>query len=638
MKNNKNLYSIKPFLGQKNYNINSSLRHPKCASLYNKMNLSNNPKKKNNNIYNNNKKNINNIYFDNLNEKVSNLYDLVDSIKLSHNKEINTLDINNSTPNQKYYINSSSRIPIYNYYNKKNINAQQKLYNELKIDNDSLTKILLNNALNKKIVHKKKNNYINNNTDKRELIKKNRNIINYITPNSNNFLQDCIFNSFSNYYSEYSENNDNILKKYNKIISNYKYFKDKNSYNLNYSPVGQFDNYFYNSTKLDKKKLLNNHILITNSKKDIKNINNQLTIESPTSLSYHSYIRRNSQREMSIEHNIEYDINNNNNQKNLYFNDNNFSNYKKNGIFNIKDIDIDKDNNRKLKTEISNSNIPQNCQTLHFEADPLLNFKKCKFKSATVSRLIKDFFFKKNENENFYDINLDKNKNKNDNDNDNEIGNTEKIMENKNNVLIDGNNAQNKIIINYNKKKKNNIKNIELAKKIQKLIKNKRKIIIESNKENCNQKILLKDKKEKKMNVIPFDRNIKKYYTIENINKKQKQNNIFSSKNLALTKNKINKKIKKENISSLGKSEKGINCRYIPLPEKSLTKEYNYNSLQTMENSNPKIVKSQSIINKKIINNNNSNNRNINKVFTNFIDTILNSKKEIRANTESYLD
>ena len=105
MKNNKNLYSIKPFLGHKNYSINSSFRSPIYMSLYNKMNISKKPKPKtkNNNIYKNNKKNINSLYFDSLNEKISNLYDLVDSIKLSHNKDIkdiNTLDINNSTPNQ----------------------------------------------------------------------------------------------------------------------------------------------------------------------------------------------------------------------------------------------------------------------------------------------------------------------------------------------------------------------------------------------------------------------------------------------------------------------------------------------------------------------------------------------------------
>ena len=48
MKNNKNLYSIKPFLGHKNYSINSSFRSPIYMSLYNKMNISKKPKPKEN--------------------------------------------------------------------------------------------------------------------------------------------------------------------------------------------------------------------------------------------------------------------------------------------------------------------------------------------------------------------------------------------------------------------------------------------------------------------------------------------------------------------------------------------------------------------------------------------------------------
>ena len=112
--------------------------------------------------------------------------------------------------------------------------------------------------------------------------------------------------------------------------------------------------------------------------------------------------------------------------------------------------------------------------------------------------------------------------------------------------------------------------------------------------------------------------------------------NSSNSKNYILTKNKTNQKTLKENNSFFVETEKRINNRYIHFPSPMLTKKYNYNALQTMENSNPKTFKNQNMY-KKRKNNNNSNNRNINKVFSNFKETLLNSKNVIRANTENYL-
>jgi len=631
MKNNKNLYSIRPFLSQKYCQIKSSLRSPLYKSMYNKINFNNIPKKKVNNIYKDNKMNINNEYFDILSEKVFNLYDLADTIKSNHNNGINTINtMNVKNKNLQYYINNSTRSYINNDNNKKNIDIQKRINNELNISNNSLKKILLKNPFNNKnIMNKNQNNH-----NKKSYIKKNRNIINLISPKNINIPNNINFNSFNNYFSE---NGKNDFTKNNKIISNYKYyFKEKNVHNLNNSPIGQFDNYFYNSNKLDKKRLLNNQILITNSiniNKDMNNLNKKLTIESPTSLSYHSYIRKNSQREMSIEHNIEYDINNinssNSNQKYAYFNSNEFNRYKRNDIFSNKD-DVD---DYKLKTENNNSNYNnQNYKTINFDINPILYFKKYKFKSATVNRLIKDYFFKNNENDNYENNENETNLKKN-----NDIGDKEyieEIIDNKENELKEipeNNNKQNKKMIN----KKQNIKNIEIAKKLKKLIKNNKGKILESikenkenkeNKKNNNQK-LLNDKKGKKISAIPFDKNNKKYNTIENFIKKQRQKNLFNS-SISLK----NKKNLKENNSSLGKSEKRIYCKYISFP----IEEFNSNALQTMENLYPKACTNQKI-NKKRIKNNNSINKNINKVFNNVREILLSSKKNERIKTENSL-
>ena len=470
IKYNKALTILRTFSSQKNYHNRTSIQNSLLK-----------PKNKNNirKINNKNNKNNNNEYFDNLSEKVLNLYDFVDTIKSEHKKEY-IMSNSNTKHNYISYLN--------NYINKKQ-NKNIEIDN-LNINKNNFSVNILNNPSYQKIIYNKNNNnYLNEHNSKKQNIKKNRNIINCVTPKNNNLFNENDFSSLNNHLDD---KNDRTYIRNDKFISNYKLnFKNRNP-KLNKSPVGRFDNYFYNSNyKLDKKKLLNNQICFTNSTD--KDRNKNLRIESPTSLSYHSFLKKNSPREMSIEHNIEYDINSKKYQK---YSMNKFNRYKIIGITQYKNDNSDlnkKNDNKKYKT-------------INYNTNSLLN--KCKFKSETISQLIKDYYLKKNDNQNNEEksSSIINNYLKTNNNNFRKY----KTTLNNDNKLIDK--KINSKIKTINKNKLNN----NLSKKIKKIIKNDMEIIIEYNNENNIENLILNDKKGKQINFIPNNITYNNYNTIDN--------------------------------------------------------------------------------------------------------------------------
>jgi hypothetical protein len=337
--NNKQLNIIRPFSSQKYYHNTFNPLNKTYNQLNNEKNIKNIQTKKMNNY----------IFYDNLSEKVLNLYDFASSIKSEHVKDNKLCKIYNKSTK-----NNIIRDPYQNYmmYNKNK-------KNEINIIKNA-SQIKANNPLFKKININTKNKL----NERRQNILKNRNIINYISPKINNFSNHYDFTKVNNYLS------DNYFKN-NKLFDYKDNYIERNTYIINQSPVGRFDDYFcdnkYSNYKLDKRKVLNNQILITNSIN--KDINKRLRIESPTSLSYHSYIRKQSPKEMSIEHNIEYDINN--------FDNKNESKFIKEEMINkIKNIPFYEKDNSKIQTDKKKS------------INNILNYNN--FKSVTISRLIRD--------------------------------------------------------------------------------------------------------------------------------------------------------------------------------------------------------------------------------------------------------
>jgi hypothetical protein len=456
--NNKQLNIIRPFSSQKYYHNTFNPLNKTYNQLNNEKNIKNIQTKKMNNY----------IFYDNLSEKVLNLYDFASSIKSEHVKDNKLCKIYNKSTK-----NNICRDPYQNYmmYNKNK-------KNEINIIKNA-SQIKANNPLFKKININTKNKL----NERRQNILKNRNIINYISPKINNFSNHYDFTKVNNYLS------DNYFKN-NKLFDYKDNYIERNTYIINQSPVGRFDDYFcdnkYSNYKLDKRKVLNNQILITNSIN--KDINKRLRIESPTSLSYHSYIRKQSPKEMSIEHNIEYDINN--------FDNKNKSKFIKEEIINkIKNIPFNEKDNSKIKTDKKKS------------INNILNYNN--FKSVTISRLIRDLFFKNNDDNNNENKSLSNLENSNNlkiyynKTNNDEIIN--ELNENKNCIKnnININNDKIKKKTNSNNNTKNKIYKSPINKKIKKIIKNDIEIIIEYNNDNNIENLILKDKNGKIINFIP---------------------------------------------------------------------------------------------------------------------------------------
>jgi hypothetical protein len=287
------------------------------SSYYNKINLTNAFKKKGHNFNNYKEEDGNQLYFDNLNEKVFNLYNLVDKIKMKHNNEKDSINKGNNNP--KYYINNEYKEQTINFIVNNDKNMQKHLNNQININKNTLTEMMLNNASFKKIILNKKYNI--NNTKiinrKKQNLEKSRKVICSISPEGNNIL-------LSNYnVNSFSDLKNERLDKIQNRNSNYKLINIKESKKnyINRSPVGRFDSYFFNSYSNTDKKRLNNQVLIKNNIIDNINFNKKLEIENPACLSYQSILRKTSPKEMSIEHNIEYDINKSN-SKNLNYNNN----------------------------------------------------------------------------------------------------------------------------------------------------------------------------------------------------------------------------------------------------------------------------------------------------------------------------
>ena len=511
--NNKQLNIIRPFSSQKYYHNTFNPLNKTYNQLNNEKNIKNIQTKKMNNY----------IFYDNLSEKVLNLYDFASSIKSEHVKDNKLCKIYNKSTK-----NNIIRDPYQNYmmYNKNK-------KNEINIIKNA-SQIKANNPLFKKININTKNKI----NERRQNILKNRNIINYISPKINNFSNHYDFTKVNNYLS------DNYFKN-NKLFDYKDNYIERNTYIINQSPVGRFDDYFcdnkYSNYKLDKRKIFNNQILITNSIN--KDINKRLRIESPTSLSYHSYIRKQSPKEMSIEHNIEYDINN--------FDNKNKSKFIKEEMINkIKNIPFNEKDNSIIKTDKKKS------------INNILNYNN--FKSVTISRLIRDLFFKNNDdndNENKSLSNLENNNNlkiyynKTNND---EIIN--ELNENKNCIKnnININNDKIKKKTNSNNNTKNKIYKSPINKKIKKIIKNDIEIIIEYNNDNNIENLILKDKNGKIINFIP-NKISDKTQNCKTINissdgiNKYKNYSLRSStkKTIDKLKNGNNKKSMKENKSCL---------------------------------------------------------------------------------------
>ena len=526
-KNNFRINSSKQFSTQKSsqneiITLSSTLSKVN-SSYYNKINQTNSFKQKECNFNNPKQEDVNQLYFDNLNEKVFNLYNLVDEIKMKHNNEKDSIKKSNNNP--KYYINNEYKEQTINFILNNDKNIPKNLNSQISINKNTLAEMMLKNASFKKIILNKKYNKSNIINKKKQNLKKNRKVICSISPEeNNNILSNYNINSFSDFKNERLDKIQNRNNNY-KLIS----FKEREKNNINRSPIGRFDSYFFNSYSNTDKKKLNNQVLNKNNDYNINiNINKKLEIESPACLSYHSIIRKASPKEISIEHNIEYDINNKNNTKNLN-NNNNTNKIRKHIIDRIPYNK--KDNNYKFVTEnnikknyITENNIAKKNQTLNYDTNLILNYKK--FKSTTVSKLIRDYYCNTNTNINNNEDEEYNSKNSSINVFKNKTGNNSQITN-----IVQDKTIENKLNNNKMKVKKNikNIKNIKKdikmhsPTKVEKIVQNDIEITLEYNKDNKIQQLILYDKNGNKINFIPKDKinnNAKTINTIFNPNKR----------------------------------------------------------------------------------------------------------------------
>lgn len=615
------------------------------SSFYNKINLTNAFKKKGHNFNNPKEEDVNQLYFDNLNEKVFNLYNLVDEIKMKHNNEKNSLKKQSNNP--KYYINNEYKEQTINFIVNNDKNVQKHLNRQININKNTLAEMMINNASFKKIILNKKYNINNTNifNRKKQNSKKNRKVIYSISPEGNtNLLSNYNLNSFSDFKNERVDKVHNRNNNY-KLIS----IREKKKNNINKSPVGRFDSYFFNSYSNTDKKRLNNQVLIKNNIDNINlNLNKKLEIENPACLSYQSILRKISPKEMSIEHNIEYDINSKRNSKNLYDYNNN-----KNRKHIIDRIPYNKNHNYKFVTEnnirknyIIENNNTKRTNTLNCDTNLILNYNK--FKSTTVSKLIKDYYctnINTNNNEdeennsNNSNINIFKN---NPPENNSQIANSVQVKT-----------IENKLSNNNNKKKaknKNNITNMKKdikkhsPKKVEKIVQNDIEITLEYNKDNTIQQLILNDKDGKKINFIPNDKinnncktintifNSKKRIILKNKNKNIIPSNSSYSKRNSLINDKLNKLNSNENRSSVQLNkiipnktkEKQICPKFKASPQKFYSENLGDTLLQSLNVSSPPDNYIQSTNKKRFPVN--SNHKKTSKAFSAFKDTLLKSK------------
>ena len=566
--------------------------------------------------------NNNRLYYDQLCEKVLNLYNLANIIKTKHNNERYSIKKNNNSYNC--------------FINKNIIGHSLNLKNTQSIINKNiLSDIELNNSSFKKIIQNKKNNIKKYNLKNKNL-KKNRNYFYSISPKKNDLSSNNSNDIYTcnNFKSQCLDYNYRIN---NKLIPN-QILNIKENNNNNKSPVGRFDSYFYNSVFYTDKKYN------TNNDKDFKNSfnylnSNKLSIESPTCISYQSFIGKNSNKEMSIEHNIEYDINDKKDSKLSIIEKNKIDKYKLDGVL------YTKSNNLKLKGE---NRIMKKYKTLNNENLCLFNFNKKKFKSTTVSELIKDYLCNKSEK----GIETENSSSKNSNNN-----------TIKKNIYIQdytNTNETNKKIINKLnsdiKTKNISFKNFTnnrtpIIKRTEKIVNNNIEITLEYNKENNIQKLILNDKKGKKINFISNNKSNNNLRKINNSNKRinsKYNNNIYMNRSSlnSLNENKDNLMIFKSNkkykkgykpsiqtyeINTVKPGKRVLCSKFKNSPQKFYTEMLCENELNSLEVSFPQNTLNQISTNnkkKKLIN---YKYRKTNKTFNKFKDKLLKSKNNNRV-------
>ena len=652
-RNNFRINSSKQFSTQKNSQneiISLSSTLSKVNSSYcNKINLTNAFKKNGHHFNNPKEEDVNQLYFDNLNEKVFNLYNLVDEINMKHNNKKDSIKKGNNNP--KYYINNEYKEQTINFIVNNDKNMQKNLNRQININNNTLKEMMLNNTSFKKIILNKKYNI--NNTKfinrKKQDLKKNRKVICSISPEENhNILSNYNINSFSDFKNEHLykvQNNNNNYKLIN--------FKEKKNNNINRSPVGRFDSYFFNPYSNTDKKRINNQVLVKNYIDNINHTKN-LEIESPACLSYQSILRKNSPKEMSIEHNIEYDINNKSNIKNS--NNNNTNKTKKHIIdripYNKKDnYKFLTENNIKKNYITENNNITKKNQTLNYDANLILNYNK--FKSTTVSKLMRDYYCNTNTNINNNEDEEHNSNNSSINIFKNKTGNNSQIANS-----VQGKTIENKLNNNKNKQKvKKNIACIKKDLKIQtptrveKIFQNDIEITLEYNKDNKIQQLILYDKNGKKINFIPNEKinnDSKTINAIFNSNKrvifkKNKSKNIILStssysKRNTLLNDKLNKWNNNENRNSIQLNkivpikakEKRIYSKYKISPQKFYSENIGNTLIHSLNVSSTPDNYIQTTNKKRIPVN--SNHKKISKAFSAFKDTLLKSKNYNKTN------
>ena len=648
-RNNFRINSSKHFSTQKNsqneiISLSSTLSKVN-SSYYNKINLTNAFKKKGHNFNNPKEEDVNQLYFDNLNEKVFNLYNLVDEIKMKHNNEKNST--NKVKNNPKYYINNEYKEQTINFIVNNYKNMQKHFNNQISINKNTLTEMMLNNSSFKKIILNKK--YNKNSTKlinrKNQNLKKNRKVICSISPEgNNNTLSNYNINSFSDFKYERLDKSQNRNNNY-KLIN----IKENKKNNINRSPVGRFDSYFFNSYSNTDKKRLNNQVLVKNNINNINhNLDKKLEIESPACLSYQSILRKASPKEMSIEHNIEYDINNKSNSKNLNNKTNNTNKMRRNIIdkipynkkYNYKFI-TEKNIKKNYNTEniISNNN-----QTLNYDTNLILNYNK--FKSTTVSKLIRDYYCNTNTNINDNEVEEHNSKNSSINIFRNKTENNSQIVNS-----VQGKTIENKFNNKNKNKVKKNIKNIKkdikmhTPTKVEKIVQNDIEITLEYNKDNKIQQLILYDKNGKKLNFIPNDKINNDSKTINTIfnskkrvifkNKKIKNiiipNSSYSKRNSFLSDN-LNKWNNNENRSSvqlnkiipIKEKEKQIYQKFKISPQKFYYENLGNNLIHSLNVSSPQYNYIQPTNKNRLPVN--SNHKKTSKAFSAFKDTLLKSK------------
>ena len=643
-RNNFRINSSKHFSTQKNsqneiISLSSTLSKVN-SSYYNKINLTNAFKKKGHNFNNPKEEGVNQLYFDNLNEKVFNLYNLVDTIKMKHNNEKDSIKKGNDIP--KYYINNEYKEQTINFIVNNDKNMEKHLSGQININNNTLKEMMLNNASFKKIILNKKYNI--NNTKiinrKKQNLKKNRKVICSISPEgNNNILSNYKINSFSDFKNERLDKVQNRNNNY-KLIN----IKENRKNNINKSPVGRFDSYFFNSYSNSDRKGLNNQVLF---KKNIDNINlnKKLEIENPSCLSYQSILKKASPKEMLIEHNIEYDINHKSNSKNL--NNNNTYKIRKHIFdripYNKKDTYKFITENNIKKNYITENNITKKNQT--FDTNLILNYNK--FKSSTVSKLIRDYYCNTNTSINNDEDEEHNSKNSSINILRNETENNSQIVNS-----VQGKTIENKFFYSKNNQKvKKNITNIKkdlkmhTPIKVEKIVQNDIEITLEYNKDNKIQQLILHDKNGKKINFIPKDKinnDSKTINTMLNSNKRvifknNKNKNIILSnssynKRNSLLNDKLNKFNNNENKSSIhlnkiipiNSKEKQIYSKFKISPQKFYSENLGYTLTQSLNVSSPPDNYILSINKKRLPVN--SNHKKTNKTFSAFKDTLLKSK------------